>query len=134
MAILRIRIFPDPILRKKARKIQRVDEPIKKLARDMIETMENANGIGLAGPQVGQLKRIITIQVPEEEAFAMINPEITRREGQHEVLEGCLSVPGYQGLVTRSVSIKARALDEAGSKIKLDAEELCHPGSATQCS
>jgi peptide deformylase len=124
MAILPIRVFPDPILRKKARLIKRVDDVIRKLAHDMIETMQNANGVGLAGPQVGELKRIVTIQVPEQDAFAMINPEITEREGQREVTEGCLSIPGYQGLVTRSVSIKARALDEDGGRFKLSAEEL----------
>lgn len=124
MAILPIRVFPDPILRKKARQIKRVDDAIRRLASDMIETMQYANGVGLAAPQVGELKRIITIQVPEQNAFAMINPEITRREGFREVLEGCLSVPGYQGLVTRSVSVDARALDQDGSRFKLTAEEL----------
>ncbi|MDA0677555.1 MAG: peptide deformylase [Chloroflexi bacterium] len=124
MAILPIRVFPDPILRKKARPIKRVDDVIRRLAADMIETMQYANGVGLAAPQVGELKRIVTIQVPEQDAFAMINPEIIRREGSREVLEGCLSVPGYQGLVTRSVKVDARALDENGSRFKLTAEEL----------
>ena len=124
MSILPIRVFPDPILRKKARPIKRVDDAVRQLAHDMIHTMQNASGVGLAGPQVGELKRIITIQVPEQEAFAMINPEITKQEGSREVIEGCLSVPGYQGLVTRSVSINARALDENGGKFKLTAEEL----------
>lgn len=124
MAILPIRVFPDPILRKKARPIKRVDDVIRRLAADMIDTMQNANGVGLAAPQVGELKRIVTIQVPEQDAFAMINPEITRREGSREVLEGCLSVPGYQGLVTRSVKVDARALDENGGRFKLTAEEL----------
>lgn len=90
----------------------------------MIETMQNAHGVGLAGPQVGELKRIVTIQVPEQDAFAMINPEVTLREGSRQVPEGCLSVPGYQGLVTRSVHINARALDENGGRFKLTAEEL----------
>jgi len=124
MTILPIRVFPDPILRKKARQIKRVDDSIRSLAHDMIATMQNAGGVGLAGPQVGQLKRIVTIQVPEQDAFAMINPEVTHREGTREVTEGCLSVPGYQGLVTRSVLINARALDENGSRFKLTAEEL----------
>lgn len=124
MAILPIRVFPDPILRKKARPVKRVDDVARKLAHDMIHTMQNAHGVGLAGPQVGELKRIITIQVPEQDAFAMINPEITHREGTREVTEGCLSVPGYQGLVTRSVAIKTRALDENGGRFKLSAEEL----------
>lgn len=124
MAILPIRVFPDPILRKKARQIKRVDDSVRQLAADMIATMQNAHGVGLAGPQVGELKRIVTIQVPEQDAFAMINPEITNREGSRQVNEGCLSVPGYTGLVTRSVHIDARALDENGGRFKLTAEEL----------
>ncbi len=124
MAILPIRVFPDPILRRKARPIKRVDDSVRTLADDMIATMQNARGVGLAGPQVGELKRIITIQVPEQDAFAMINPEVRNREGSRQVMEGCLSVPGYSGLVTRSVKIDARALDVNGGKFKLSAEEL----------
>lgn len=124
MAILPVRVFPDPILRRKARPIKRVDDAVRRLAADMIETMQNARGVGLAGPQVGELKRIVTIQVPEQDAFAMINPEVTLREGSRQVMEGCLSVPGYSGLVTRSVHINARALDENGGRFKLTAEEL----------
>jgi peptide deformylase len=124
MAILPIRVFPDPILRQKARPIKKVDDAVRRLVLDMIETMQNARGVGLAGPQVGELKRIITIQVPEQDAFAMINPEITGRDGTRQVTEGCLSVPGYNGLVTRSVHIDARALDENGGRFRLTAEEL----------
>ena len=124
MAILPIRVFPDPILRRKARPIKRVDDSVRRLASDMIETMQNARGVGLAGPQVGELKRIVTIQVPEQDAFAMINPEITNREGSRQVVEGCLSVPGYSGLITRSVHINVRALDDNGGRFKLTAEEL----------
>lgn len=124
MAILPIRVFPDPILRRKARPIKRVDDVVRKLAADMIETMQNARGVGLAGPQVGELKRIVTIQVPEQDAFAMINPEVTNREGSRQITEGCLSVPGYSGLVTRSVHIDARALNVHGDRFKLTAEEL----------
>ena len=124
MSILPIRVFPDPMLRKKARPIRRVDDAIRKLARDMIETMNNAGGVGLAANQVGVLKRLVTLQMPEEDAFALVNPEILKREGEREVDEGCLSVPGYTGLVTRSVRVTARYLDESGSRIKLPAEEL----------
>ena len=124
MPILEIRIAPDPILRKKARPVKRVDDAIRKLARDMIETMQEAHGVGLAANQVGVLKRVVTIQMPEEEPRILVNPEITRRMGEREIQEGCLSVPGYYGLINRSVSIKARALDEWGSKFRLSAEEL----------
>ncbi len=124
MSILEIRIAPDPILRKKARPVKRVDDAIRKLARDMVETMQEAHGVGLAANQVGVLKRVVTIQLPEEEPRVFVNPEITRRTGEREIQEGCLSVPGYYGLINRSVSIKARALDEWGSKFRLSAEEL----------
>ncbi len=124
MSILEIRIAPDPILRKKARTVKRVDDAIRKLARDMIETMQEASGVGLAANQVGVLKRVVTIQLPEEEPRIFVNPEITKRTGEREIQEGCLSVPGYYGLINRSVSIKARALDEWGSKFRLSAEEL----------
>ncbi len=124
MSILEIRIAPDPILRKKARPVKRVDDAIRKLARDMVETMQEAHGVGLAANQVGVLKRVVTIQLPEEEPRIFVNPEITRRTGEREIQEGCLSVPGYYGLINRSVSIKARALDEWGSKFRLSAEEL----------
>ncbi|MDA0231997.1 MAG: peptide deformylase [Chloroflexi bacterium] len=124
MAILPIRVFPDPILRQKARPVKRVDDAVRRLVSDMIETMQSARGVGLAAPQVGELRQVITIQVPEQDAFAMINPEITRRDGSREVTEGCLSVPGYSGLVTRSIHINARALDENGGRFKLTAEEL----------
>ncbi len=124
MAILQIRTVPDPILRKKARPIRTVDEAIRKLARDMIETMQEAGGVGLAANQVGILKRLIVLQMPEEDPQIWVNPEITRREGEREIEEGCLSVPGYVGLITRSVRVKARALDQHGSKFRVTAEEL----------
>ncbi len=124
MPLLEIRIAPDPILRKKARAIRRVDDAVRKLACDMIETMQDAQGVGLAANQVGVLKRLVTIQIPEEDPRVLINPEVTRREGCREVQEGCLSVPGYTGLINRSVRIRARALDEWGGKFRFSAEEL----------
>ena len=124
MSLLEIRIAPDPILRKKARPVKRVDDAIRKLARNMIETLQDANGVGLAANQVGVLKRVVTIQLPEEEPRVFVNPLITKRVGEREIKEGCLSVPGYFGLINRSVTIRARALDEWGAKFRLSAEEL----------
>ena len=124
MALLTIRVVPDPFLRKRAREIKVIDAAIRKLARDMIETMQDARGVGLAANQVGVLKRLIVLQMPEEEPRVMINPEITYREGERQIDEGCLSVPGYMGLVTRSARVKARALDESGGKLRLTAEFL----------
>ena len=124
MAIREIRIFPDPILRKKCRTVRRVDDDVRKLAADMVETLIDAEGVGLAANQVGVLKRVIALHLPEEEPHWLVNPEIIRRNGQREVDEGCLSLPGYTGLVSRSVSVTARALDENGSKWRVTAEEL----------
>ncbi|NQU96391.1 MAG: peptide deformylase [Chloroflexi bacterium] len=124
MATLEIRKFPDPVLRRRARAIRRVDDAVRKLARDMLETMREADGAGLAANQVGVLRRLIVLQLPEEDPRVLVNPEITRREGTREVEEGCLSVPGYVGLIERAVRVKARALDEWGGKFRLTAEEL----------
>lgn len=124
MAIREIRIFPDPILRKKCRTVRRVDDDVRKLAADMVETLVDAEGVGLAANQVGVLKRVIALHLPEEDPFWLVNPEIIRRNGQRDVDEGCLSMPGYVGLVSRSVSVTARALDNNGSKWRVTAEEL----------
>ena len=125
MAIRRIRVFPDPILRKKARVVKRIEPKIIELANDMIETMDAAGGVGLAANQVGALHRVVTLHMPgDEDAMILINPEIRCTEGEREVIEGCLSFPGYEGMVKRSVTVKARWLDENGSKMKVTAEEL----------
>ncbi len=124
MTIRKIRIFPDPILRTKCRTVRRIDDDVRTLARDMVETLLDAEGVGLAANQVGALKRVIALHLPEEEPYWLVNPEITRKEGERTVTEGCLSVPGYEGLVTRSVRVTVRALDEAGAKWRVSAEEL----------
>ncbi len=125
MAILPVRVLPDPLLRKKARRVKAIDAAIQKLAADMIETMQAGYGVGLAAPQVGVLRRVVTIQIPETEPLVMINPEITSRDGERRVREGCLSVPGWFGMVTRAVSITAEALDSDGAEYEIaDATEL----------
>ena len=125
MAILEIRIVPDPILKIKAHKIKKIDDSIKTLALDMFETLQDAHGVGLAANQVGVLKRVIVISnAPESDIVAYINPEITNRKGKRSVSEGCLSFPGYSGIVTRSISVSARYIDEAGGKIKITASDL----------
>ena len=125
MSIRRIRVFPDPILRKKCRVVRRVDNKVKELAADMIETMDSAGGVGLAANQVGALQRVVTLHLPgDEDALVLVNPEIRETEGEREVIEGCLSFPGYEGMVTRSVTVKARWLDENGSKMKITTEDL----------
>lgn len=125
MSIRRIRVFPDPILRKKCRVVRRVDDKVRELAYDMVETMDAAGGVGLAANQVGALPRVVTIHLPgDEDAIILVNPEIRETEGEREIVEGCLSFPGYEGMVKRSVTVKARWLDENGSKMKITTEEL----------
>lgn len=123
--MLNIRILPDPVLRQKARKVSKIDNSTQKLIDDMIDTMRAANGVGLAANQVGILQRIVVIEIPEEEEVrVLINPEITRREGERDVDEGCLSIPGYRGELTRSVKVRVRALDRYGKTVRIKAEGL----------
>ena len=125
MAILKIRLAPDPILFRKARKVAKITAQHRKLASDMIETMTEHHGVGLAANQVGVLERICVVQTPDmEEAMVLVNPEIVRSEGEREVEEGCLSVPGYRGMVVRSERVRARALDLNSKTFKVDAEDL----------
>ena len=102
-----------------------IDDNILRLAYDMVDTMRHANGVGLAANQVGELSRVIVIQLPDEdEARIYINPEIILREGERRVEEGCLSIAGYKGTVTRSVWVRFRALDHTAKTVKLKAEDV----------
>ena len=125
MALLNLRTLPDPVLRQKARRVSKMDDSLQKLIDDMIDTMRDANGVGLAANQVGILQRIVVIEIPEEEQVrVLINPEITRREGERVVEEGCLSIPGYRGELTRSLKVRVRALDRDGKPMRFKAEGL----------
>ena len=125
MSVLELHIVPDPILRQRAKKVRAVNVSLQRLIDDMIETMHEAHGVGLAANQVGVLQRVVVIQLPEdEEPQVFINPEIVRREGDREVEEGCLSIPGYRGLVRRSLKVRAKGLDRNGKTVKVNAEEL----------
>jgi peptide deformylase len=125
MAKLReICIVPNPILRQKAVRIPAIDKSILRLIDDMILTMQEHNGAGLAAPQVGVSLRVITLQMPEEEPFCIINPEVIKRSGEIELMEGCLSVPGYQGDVKRSVSVIVKGLNPKWEKIRIKATGL----------
>ncbi len=125
MAVLRIYEFPHSVLRQQARKVKKIDESITRLVQDMIDTLHATNGVGLAANQVGILKRIIVIRTPEDtEPRVYINPEITYQEGEREVDEGCLSMPGYTAVVTRSMNVKAQALDGTMQEIKIKADGL----------
>ena len=125
MAILRLRILPDPILRRQANKIGKIPVRLKKFTDDMLETMHAEQGVGLAANQVGSLQKVAVIQLPDwEEPLVLINPEIVKREGEREVVEGCLSIPGYRGMVKRSEKVRARALGLDGKVIRINAEGL----------
>ncbi|GAA0061783.1 peptide deformylase [Clostridium sp. CTA-1] len=130
MAIRNIRKYGDELLRKKSRKIEKIDDRILTLLEDMAETMYSAEGVGLAAPQVGILKRVVVIDVGEG-LIKLINPEIIETEGSQKDVEGCLSVPGEQGEVERPYKVKVKALNEKGEEIVLEGEELlarafCH--------
>ncbi len=125
MTVLNLRTLPDPVLRQKARRVTKIDDALQKLIDDMIDTMRDASGVGLAANQVGVLQRIVVIEIPdEEEVLVLINPEITRREGERLVEEGCLSIPGYRGELTRSLKVRARALDRDGNAMRIKADGL----------
>lgn len=125
MAVLPIIEFPDPVLRQRARKVRKIGDSIRVLADDMVDTMRHAGGVGLAANQIGVLKRVIVVQLPEdEEAQVYINPEIVQREGERRVEEGCLSIPGFKATITRSIWVKFRGLDMESKLIRLKAEGL----------
>src|SRR6058998_117002 len=105
MTIHLIRHLPDPVLRQKAKRVPKIDTAIRKLIEDMIESMYAASGVGLAAPQIGVSLRVIVIGLPDEEPFALINPEIVKTSGERRVDEGCLSVPGYRAEVTRALTV-----------------------------
>ncbi len=121
MAILPIRIAGDPVLREKAKKIRKIDESILRLIDDMIETMHNAPGVGLAAPQVGVSLRVIVIETPDDGLLELINPEIVKKSGERLLHEGCLSVPGYQGEVTRAKQVTVKGLNRDGKEVRMKA-------------
>jgi len=125
MRVLPIKHFPDDsVLRQKAKKVTSIDGSIQRLIDDMIKTMQQSNGVGLAAPQVGISLRVIVLQMPEQKPFALINPEIIKRGGEQEVTEGCLSVPGYCGEIKRSDEVVAKAKDRHGKAVKIKATGL----------
>ncbi len=123
MGILPIRIAGDPVLREKAKKVKKVDASIQKLIDDMIDTMHAAPGVGLAAPQVGVSLRVVVIETPDDGLMALINPEVVKASGERQVMEGCLSVPGYQAEITRSRQVTVKALDRDGKEIRLKAAD-----------
>lgn len=126
MAILDILSFPDPRLRTVAQPVEQVDDSVRQLADDMLETMYAAPGIGLAATQVNHHKRIVVIDVSEEkdQPLCLINPEILELRGIEEMEEGCLSVPGVYETVQRADWIRMQALDREGQRFELETDGL----------
>ena len=130
MAVLPIRMAGDPVLRQKAKRVRTIDASIQKLIDDMIETMRDAPGVGLAANQVGVLLRVVVIEIPEEddrenpkrELYTLINPQFVKRSGERQLDEGCLSVPGYKATVPRSLSVTVKGLDRTGKEVRIKAE------------
>lgn len=123
MAIRRIRTVEDRVLRKKSKKVEKVDALLLQLLDDMAETMYTAPGIGLAAPQVGVSKRVIVVDVGDG-LMKLINPKIVKSEGEVEDTEACLSVPGKVGDVTRFKTVTVKAMQPEGSIVKIEAEGL----------
>ena len=124
MAILPIVKVPAPVLRQKTKKIRKIDASIQKLIDDMIETMHDAPGVGLAANQIGLSLRLCVIHVPGDEVVTLINPEIVRRSGSRECDEGCLSLPGYKGVIQRSEKVVVKGLNRDGRPIRYHATDL----------
>lgn len=125
MAVLPIRTLPDPVLRRKTKRVSTIDKSIKKLIADMRETLHaDAGRVGLAAPQVGVSLRVTVICLPDEKDIILINPEIVRRKGQRLVSEGCLSIPGYVGQLFRAESVTAKGLGLDGKPVRIKAEGL----------
>ncbi len=131
MAVRQILTAENPILRRKSRRVKVFDGELQRLVDDMVETMHAARGLGLAAPQIGVLQRVIVVELPEEEEdpqsgkrYVLVNPEIVRREGEEVAEEGCLSIPGYVGLVRRASKVAVRAQTPKGKHIRLEGEGL----------
>ncbi len=131
MAIRNVRKIGDPVLNKVCKEVREVNDRIRELIDDMFDTMYEADGVGLAAPQVGILKRIVVIDVTGEDPILLINPEILSIDGEQTGYEGCLSVPGKTGVVTRPNHVKVKAYNEDMEEFTLEGEELlaraiCH--------
>ncbi len=131
MARLNIRKIGDPVLRQTSRPVKEINARIITLLDDMAETMRDADGVGLAAPQVGVLRRVVVIETPDSGLIELINPQILSVEGEQEGYEGCLSVPGQSGIVKRPMKVTVRALDRHGHAFEMTGTELlarafCH--------
>ncbi len=123
MALRNIVTEGDDILLKKCRPVEKFDKKLWDLLDDMAETLYDSGGVGLAGPQVGVMRRVCVIDIGEG-LIEFINPQIIKAEGKHQVVEGCLSSPGEYGIVERPIKVKAKAFDRDGNEFEVEGEEL----------
>ena len=131
MALRNIVVEGDPVLRKVCRPVDKVDDRIRQILDDMIDTMHDAMGVGLAAPQIGMMRRMFVAEPEEGEIYCFVNPEIITVEGEQECIEGCLSVPGYQGRVIRPEKVHIKGLDYNGEEQEyvfegFHANVICH--------
>lgn len=124
MAIIPIRTFPDPLLKQKSKRVRILDNSVRHLVGNMLETMHYAQGVGLAAPQIGVPLRVIVIGIPGEEEIVLINPKMVRRSGERLLNEGCLSIPGYAGMVKRSETVTVKGRNLNGKEIRVKADGL----------
>ena len=131
MALRRILVEGDPMLNKICRPVEKFDDRLHTLIDDLKETLDDANGLGLAAPQVGILRRVVIVIDEEENRLELVNPVIIHEEGEQDGLEGCLSVPGMYGRVTRPMKVRVRAQDRNGEVFEVEGEGItarcfCH--------
>ena len=125
MAVRQIRLSDDEILRKTSKEVEEVNDKIRELLQDMLETTHKYNGVGLAGPQVGVLKRVIVIDLYDgSEPLKLVNPKIIKTKGNQEVEEGCLSFPNEYAKIIRPKEVVVEALNENGEKVKIVGKDL----------
>lgn len=134
MAVRTIRVIGDEILYKECKPVKAMTPRVEELIEDMFETMYENNGVGLAAPQVGILKQIVVIDVDDGNQYVLINPEIIEEEGSQTGQEGCLSVPGKAGIVTRPQKVKVKALDENMEEFVLEGEDLLARAICHECA
>jgi len=135
MAVRPILTAENPLLRRKSKKVTHFGQALNDLARDLLETLRAAHGLGLAAPQIGALERVLVVDLPAEfddqgkksapaQCYVLVNPEIVKTQGEEEMEEGCLSVPGYRGLVKRASSVTIKGQDVHGRPVRYRAEDL----------
>lgn len=134
MAVRKIRTIGDEILRKKCKPVKEITPHIQELIEDMLETMYEANGVGLAAPQVGIMKQIVVIDVDDGNQYVLINPEIVETKGSQTGYEGCLSVPGKSGIVTRPSYVRVKAFDREMNLYEVEGEELLARAICHECA